>query len=188
MEENKLHLKNDSLQQYAVTGKEFLHSIVMGDESWFHHFDPETKRQSTTLPKKNMLKIIPSASMTMGTVLWSSFCDTGKASMPIISFSHSRSYTVHCMTDVQGEKKDHPATQQCTAPHSWSVHGQNSEQRAGMSPSSTPMAQTLDYHLFGIVKDQMQGQHYVTNEAVQTPSVVYELLKRSSIIRGSSNL
>jgi hypothetical protein len=31
------------LEQYAVEGSEFLHSIMTGDKSWFHHFNPGRK-------------------------------------------------------------------------------------------------------------------------------------------------
>jgi len=34
------------LQRYRHEGDDFLLRIVTGDESWFHHFEPETKRQS----------------------------------------------------------------------------------------------------------------------------------------------
>jgi hypothetical protein len=34
------------LQKYRDEGDDFLFSIVTGDESWFHHFDHEMKRQS----------------------------------------------------------------------------------------------------------------------------------------------
>ena len=35
-------------------------------------------------------------------------------------------------------------------------------------PSYSPDLATTDYHLFGFVKNQMRGQHYETNEALQT--------------------
>ncbi|XP_035221949.1 histone-lysine N-methyltransferase SETMAR-like [Stegodyphus dumicola] len=34
------------LQCYQKEGNEFLDKIVTGDESWIHHFSPETKRSS----------------------------------------------------------------------------------------------------------------------------------------------
>ena len=45
------------------------------DESWFHHFDPETKRQSMEWhhldsPTKKKPKAMPSAKKIMGTVFW----------------------------------------------------------------------------------------------------------------------
>jgi hypothetical protein len=49
------------------------------------------------------------------------------------------------------------------------------------------MVQTMNYHPLWFVKDQMGGQHCVTNEAVQKLSTVYEPLKMSSTSRGSSN-
>jgi len=35
-------------------------------------------------------------------------------------------------------------------------------------PPYSPDMAPSDYHLFGFVKNQMQGQHYETNEALQT--------------------
>jgi hypothetical protein len=45
MEEHRLQQKffSQLLEQYAVKSDECLHSIVVGDESWFLHFDLETK-------------------------------------------------------------------------------------------------------------------------------------------------
>jgi hypothetical protein len=45
-EDHKLqqkHVFSQLLEQYVVEGNDFLHSITIGDKSWLHHFDPETK-------------------------------------------------------------------------------------------------------------------------------------------------
>jgi hypothetical protein len=34
------------LQAYKTDGKEFLDSIITGDETWVHYTTPETKQQS----------------------------------------------------------------------------------------------------------------------------------------------
>jgi hypothetical protein len=52
---------------WQAEGDNFLSTIVTGFETWFHHFEPETKRQSiewhhTTTPQKKKFKTIPSAS------------------------------------------------------------------------------------------------------------------------------
>jgi hypothetical protein len=52
-----------------------LSTIVTGDETWIHHFEPEKKRKSmgwyhTTSPRKKKFKVIPSASKIMATVFW----------------------------------------------------------------------------------------------------------------------
>jgi hypothetical protein len=39
-------ITSEVLQRYRHEGDDFLLCIVTGDESWFHHFEPETKRQS----------------------------------------------------------------------------------------------------------------------------------------------
>ncbi|PNF17441.1 hypothetical protein B7P43_G02956 [Cryptotermes secundus] len=57
----------------------FLLCIVRGDESWFHHFEPETKRQSMEWhhlhsPSKKKAKTVPSAAKVMGTVFWDAYC------------------------------------------------------------------------------------------------------------------
>jgi hypothetical protein len=48
---------SEFLARYEAEGDDFLTTIVMGDETWIHHFEPETKRQSmewhhTTSPRK----------------------------------------------------------------------------------------------------------------------------------------
>jgi len=48
-EDHKVQRKaitSEMLRRYRDEGDDFLLSIVTGDESWFHHFDPEMKRQS----------------------------------------------------------------------------------------------------------------------------------------------
>ena len=39
-------ITSELLQRYRHEGDDFLLRIVTGDESWFHYFEPETKRQS----------------------------------------------------------------------------------------------------------------------------------------------
>jgi len=48
---------------------------VTGDESWFHHFEPEMKWQRMEWhhlysPSKKKAKTVPSAAKVMGTVFW----------------------------------------------------------------------------------------------------------------------
>jgi hypothetical protein len=63
------------LAHYKVEGDNFLSTIVTGDETWIHHCEPETKRQSmewhpTTSPRKKKFKAVPSAGKIMTTVFW----------------------------------------------------------------------------------------------------------------------
>jgi len=68
-------ITSELLQRYQNEGDDFLLHIVTGDESWFHHFEPETKRQSMEWhhlhsPSKKKAKTVPSAAKVMGTVFW----------------------------------------------------------------------------------------------------------------------
>jgi len=52
-----------------------LSRIVTGDETWAHHYEPETKRQSMEWhhpqsPRKEKFKTTPSAGKVMITVFW----------------------------------------------------------------------------------------------------------------------
>ena len=62
---------------YANKGEAFLTRIVTGDETWVHHFAPESKRQSMEWkhpgsPVKKKFKSQPSARKVMLTIFWDS--------------------------------------------------------------------------------------------------------------------
>jgi hypothetical protein len=54
----RMDMSSQLLLRHVTEGDDFLFNIVTGDESWFHYFNPETRRQSmewhhdTTSPKK----------------------------------------------------------------------------------------------------------------------------------------
>jgi hypothetical protein len=47
MKASRAAIWQQRLSCYGSEGKEFLHNIVTADETWVHHYEPETKRQST---------------------------------------------------------------------------------------------------------------------------------------------
>jgi len=68
-------ITSELLQRYRHEGNDFLLRIVTGDESWFHHFEPETKLQSMEWrhlhsPSKKKAKTVQSAAKVKGTVFW----------------------------------------------------------------------------------------------------------------------
>jgi len=65
------------LARYREEGDNFLQQIVTGDETWIHHYEPESKRQSMqwkhpSSPVAKKFKIQPSAEKLMLTVFWDS--------------------------------------------------------------------------------------------------------------------
>jgi hypothetical protein len=66
---------SELLMRFGAEGEAFLSRIVTGDETWAHHYEPETKRQSMEWrhpqsPRKNKFKTIPSAGKVLITVFW----------------------------------------------------------------------------------------------------------------------
>jgi hypothetical protein len=64
---------SELLARYEAEGDDFLSTIITGNETWIHHFEPETKSQSmewhhTASPQKKKFK--PSASKIMAIVYW----------------------------------------------------------------------------------------------------------------------
>jgi histone-lysine N-methyltransferase SETMAR len=63
------------LSQYEKQGEEFLHSVVTADEMWVHHYESESKHQSTEYhhkvsPAKKKFKTQALARKLMATVFW----------------------------------------------------------------------------------------------------------------------
>ena len=63
------------LERFTHDGERFLRSIITGDESWVHHYDPESKMQSmqyrhkiSPAPKK--FKVVASARKVLLTIFW----------------------------------------------------------------------------------------------------------------------
>jgi len=68
-------ITSELLQRYRHEGDDFLLLIVTGDESWFHHFEPEMKWQNMEwhhlhFPSKKKAKTVPSAAKVMVTAFW----------------------------------------------------------------------------------------------------------------------
>jgi len=65
------------LARYREEGDNFLQQIVTGDETWIHHYEPESKRQSMqwkhpSSPVAKKFKTQPSVGKFMLTVFWDS--------------------------------------------------------------------------------------------------------------------
>ena len=66
---------SELLELFDAEKETFLPRIVTGDETWAHHYEPETKRQSVEghhlqSPRKKKFKTTPSSGKVMITVFW----------------------------------------------------------------------------------------------------------------------
>jgi len=153
---------------------------MTGDESWFHHFEPETKWQNMEWhhlhsPSKKKAKTVPSALKVMGTVFWNAeglilaeFLEPGQT---ITAARYVQ--TLHKLNRALRDKRlrrNIIILHDNTCPHATRLI---SKAIAKMGwevlphPSYSPDLAPSDYHLFGFVKDQLHGQHYETMEAIQ---------------------
>ena len=101
--------------EISTRRRRFLLRIETGDESWFHHFEPETKRQSMEWhhlhsPSKKKAKTVPSAAKLMGTAFWDAeglilaeFLERGQTTLLLVMSRHCTSSVVHCAINVRDE-------------------------------------------------------------------------------------
>jgi len=77
LKKRRVDASKELLARYRSQGRASFLSIVMGDETWVHHYDPETKRQSMEYrhpnsPRVRKFKTQKSANKIMMTVFWDS--------------------------------------------------------------------------------------------------------------------
>jgi histone-lysine N-methyltransferase SETMAR len=74
---NRQHICSSLLERYSREGDNFLNRIITGDETWVHHYEPETKWQSmrwkhTSSPSSKKFKSQSSAGKPLLMVFWDS--------------------------------------------------------------------------------------------------------------------
>lgn len=71
----RCEISKSNLDKYQTDPETFLRRFITMDESWIHHFDPETKQQSMTWkrassPTPKKFKVASSAGKVMASVFW----------------------------------------------------------------------------------------------------------------------
>jgi hypothetical protein len=69
---NRTALSLQHLLRYADEGEDMLNMIVTGDESWVHHYQPESERTSVQPRSIKKLKVTPPAGKIILPVFWDS--------------------------------------------------------------------------------------------------------------------
>lgn len=75
MKDCRCEASMENLQLMQSNWNLFMQRIVTGDETWIHHYDPDTKQESmqwkhATSPSPRKFKVQPSAGKIMCTVFW----------------------------------------------------------------------------------------------------------------------
>jgi len=73
----RVAMSKQLLALYRPDPEKFLQRLVTGDESWVHHYEPESKQQSmqwigANSPTPKKARTVPSAGKLMGTFFWDS--------------------------------------------------------------------------------------------------------------------
>jgi len=76
-QKKRVDISRTNLEYYQADPDQFLTRFVTMDETWIHHFDPETKQQSMTWkrpssPTPKKFKVASSAQKVMASVFWDS--------------------------------------------------------------------------------------------------------------------
>ena len=175
-------ISSELLQRFETDGEAFLSRIITGDESWVHHFAPETKRQSLEWhhphsPHKKKFKATPSAGKVMVTVFWD--CDGVILVdvMPRGSTINSEAYvkTLNKLRNrfrrVRSDKNPAEILLQHdnARPHT-SLRTREHIAKLGWTslphPPYSPDLAPSDFHLFGPLKDSLRGTHFEDDESV----------------------
>lgn len=173
----------DHLETYHRDGAAFLESIVTGDETWVHHFTPESKQASMSWkhpwsPPLKKFKVTQSAGKIMATVFWDHL---GVLLVEFLPKGHNINAEMYCTTlkrlkhEIRRKRPDRNADDihllhDNARPH---VSHMVSDQIASWGwqvlkhPPYSPDLAPSDYHLFGPLKRGLTGQHFNNDDEVK---------------------
>ena len=162
----------------------FFERIITGDETWVHHYEPESKRQSMewrhpSSPKTKKFKTEKSAGKIMATVFWdvhgmllTDFSPQGAtinsdAYIATLKRLKARIRRVRPNLDMESVLFHHDNAR----PHT-SARTRETITSFGWTtlphPAYSPDLAPSDFHLFGPMKEALRGQHYRCDEEVKT--------------------
>ena len=181
LKENRLEICRELLQRHADEGDAFLDNIVTGDETWCHHYEPESKRQSMEWhrpgsPTQKKFKTQKSAGKVMCTVFWDSkgviLLDFLEPGTTVNSERYIETLTKlkARIARVRPEKKGNFCLQHDNArPHS-SLRTTECLAKFGWTvlphPPYSPDLAPSDYHLFSPLKAALRGRHFSDNDEI----------------------
>lgn len=169
------------LQRYRAEGENFMKSIVTGDESWAHHYEPETKRQSMQWhhlgsPSPKKFKLLPSAGKVMITVFWDIQGVLLLDFLPKGETINSARYQETLKKLKCSIRRKRPSLQEVILHHDNARPHTAQATTAAIAvkgwsvlphPAYSPDLAPSDFHLFGPLKDYLRGQKFNDDESVK---------------------
>jgi histone-lysine N-methyltransferase SETMAR len=173
----------ENLQRYNDGGEAMLARLVTGDETWVHHYQPETKRASMQWkhldsPTPTKFRVLPSAGKVMATVFWDmkgvlliEFQERGRS----VTAASYCSLLERLKTAIRNKRKGlltqgvillHDNARPHTA-HLTVEAIDNLGLEVLPHPPYSPDLAPSDYHLFGPMKKMLGGRRFTSDIEVQ---------------------
>jgi len=178
----RLQVAQSLLSRYEQEGNFFLDSIVTTDETWVHYFTPESKRSSMQWhhpgsPKPKKAKTTFSAGKVMATIFWDSkgvlYVDFLTECRTINAEYYSALHKGPVKTAIRNKRKRAQTSvsflQDNARPHV-AARTMDTIQKLKWNilplPPYSPDCASLDYHLFGPLKEHLGRKSFRNNEEV----------------------
>jgi [histone H3]-lysine36 N-dimethyltransferase SETMAR len=182
--QTRLDICQKHLDRFKKEGDVFLDRIVTCDETWVHHYEPETKRQSMewkhpNSPSKKKFKTQPSAGKVMLTVFWDSqgpilehYMEQGTT---VNSARYSEMLIDELKPAIRSKRRGvlskgvlllHDNARPHTAAHTVETIQKLKFEVLDHPPYSPDLAPS-DYHLFGPLKESLRGRRFTSDDAIK---------------------
>jgi len=172
---NRQHICSSLSERYSPEGDNFLNRIITGDETWIHHYEPETKRQGlqwkhTSSPSSKKFKSQPTA----GKLLLTVFCNSQG---PILEHYMEKGVTVTSVNYCNIRSKWRGSLTQGVLllhenarPHTAHLTINTIRQlnwEVLEHPAHSPDLAPSDFHLFGPLKNALRGRRFAADDEVK---------------------
>lgn len=191
----RMETSHEVLRLFADGGDAFLKSIITGDESWLHHYDPEGKQASTVWkspgsPTPKKAKVVPSA----GKVMVITFFDCNGMIYQHAVPPHT-TVTAAYYTSVLATLRKHIAKKRPELSRTgWRLHHDNARPHVANQvmqflarfnitcvphPPYSPDLAPCDFFLFPSLKAKLRGIRFENSEAVlkKSEAILKDLTK-----------
>lgn len=178
----RLQISQQLLQRFRADPDDFLSRLVTQDETWVHHFDPESKRQSMQWkhpwsPSPRKFRVTASAGKVMASVFWDSagvimidYLERGRT----ITGEYYSQLLIRLREAIKQKRRGKVGKgvmmlQDNAPPHTSHV-AKAAMERCGFellphAPYSPDLAPS-DYYLFPLLKEQLRGKHFGSDDEV----------------------
>lgn len=175
-------ISRDNLALFVRDPENFMDRFITMDETWVHHYQPESKEQSKQWkhpgsPTPRKAKVTRSAGKVMASIFWDSkgvllldFLETGRTITGEYYAHLLQQLRVQIKIKRRGKLTKGVLFHQDNAPAHTSATAMSAIQGCGFDiishPPYSPDLAPSDFHLFPKMKLELSGQHFASNSDV----------------------